>query len=206
MHPDEVAWDSPESVSNAIAEHFPQLPPNVRIVLPSTPINSHSLMDLSDLVMTYTSTVGMEAAALGRPVAVSGAAHYRGKGFTIDVEGPGDLPALMVADDPTFEPRPDLALRYMFMWFYRLNIPIHALVPVGEAEAPDALDALEALPSSATRLAPGADPYVDFVCDRMLHGGPFVLPSALVRPVEGQVVAPTAPRGEGAPSRPAAAG
>jgi hypothetical protein len=35
------------------------------------------------------------------------------------------------------------------------------------------------LPESAAELLPGRDPHLDFVCDRILHGGEFFLPSEL---------------------------
>ena len=36
-----------------------------------------------------------------------------------------------------------------------------------------------AVPSDPERIKPGADPYLDFVCDRILDGAEFVLPDAL---------------------------
>ena len=179
IHPDEVGWGSTETLSGAIAEAFPELPPNVRVVAPEESISSYALMDASDLVLTYTSTVGVEAAVRGIPVAVCGEAHYRGKGFTIDVEGPGDLNALLsgTAEEPT---DPALALRYAFLFFHRLCIPFPAVEAKSAGLSAVDIDALERIPTRSEELAPGADPYVDFVCDRILGGGDFVLPEALV--------------------------
>jgi hypothetical protein len=137
-------------------------------------------MDSSDLVLTYTSTVGLEAAVRGIRVAVCGEAHYRGKGFTTDVEGPEHLDALLSgeADEATDTSR---AVRYAFMFFHRLCIPFPAVRAKSAGLSALDADALEHIPTSAGEVAPGADPYVDFVCERILTGGAFVLPEPLVR-------------------------
>ena len=36
-------------------------------------------------MLCYTTTVGLEAAVRGIPVAVAGETHYRGRGFTSDI-------------------------------------------------------------------------------------------------------------------------
>jgi len=41
-------------------------------------------MDVADLGLVYTTTVGLEMAMNGLPVIVSGQTHYRGRGFTMD--------------------------------------------------------------------------------------------------------------------------
>ena len=61
------------------------LPGNVRVVGPDDPISSYALLDVGDVVLTYASTIGLEAAVRGLPVAVAALTHYRECGFTIDV-------------------------------------------------------------------------------------------------------------------------
>jgi hypothetical protein len=102
---------------------------------------------------------------------VCGAAHYRGKGFTIDVAGPDDL-RRQLAGGEDFEPQPELAWRYAFMFFFQMCIPIQAVTE----PAPDVLGPL---PVRAADLAPGRDAYLDFLCERILEGGGFVLPAEL---------------------------
>jgi hypothetical protein len=171
VHPYEHAWGSAEPLEELLAEAFPELPPNVRIVGHDRSINSYALMDASDVVLTYTSTTGLEAALRGRPVAVCGAAHYRGKGFTIDVAGPDDL-RRQLAGTKAFEPQVELAWRYAFMFCFQMCIPVRAVTE----PTPDVLGPL---PTRAAELAPGRDPYLDFICERTLHGGSFVLPAEL---------------------------
>ncbi|HEY6396042.1 MAG TPA: hypothetical protein VIX82_01180 [Solirubrobacteraceae bacterium] len=89
LHPAEVRvrnHRTRESMLDVIAAHCPRLPANVRIVEPDDPISSYVLMARSRLGLVYTSTVGMELALAGVPVVVAGRTHYRGRGFTIDVD------------------------------------------------------------------------------------------------------------------------
>jgi len=176
IHPEELRWGSAESLKDAIDDAFGErLPRNVRVVLPDESINSYALMDSSDLVLTYTSTVGLEAAARGRVVGVCGAAHYRAKGFTIDVQHGEELDALLAGDGPLPEDRSELAWRYAFMFFFRMCIPF----PTVREQHPE-IDALAAIAGDAADVAPGADPYLDFVCEQIVSGGSFLLPEDLV--------------------------
>ena len=75
---------SGEPVPELIAERFPRLPDNVRVVEPAAPINTYGLMRLCDLGLVYTTTTGLEMAARGIPVIVAGKVHYSGRGFTTD--------------------------------------------------------------------------------------------------------------------------
>jgi hypothetical protein len=47
-------------------------------------VNTYDLVEVADLGLVYTTTVGMEMAMCGVPVIVSGQTHYRGRGFTYD--------------------------------------------------------------------------------------------------------------------------
>lgn len=87
-HPAEVQLGraTSERVEKRVNEVLSSVPSNVRIVPPESDISSYRLMEMSDAVVVYTSTTGLEAAVRGNPVVVAGETHYRGKGFTIDVE------------------------------------------------------------------------------------------------------------------------
>lgn len=47
-------------------------------------INSFSVLEITDVAVTHTSTIGLEMAMLGKPSIILGATHYKGKQFTID--------------------------------------------------------------------------------------------------------------------------
>ena len=58
---------------------------------PDRPLSSYGLLAVSKLVLCYTTTVGLEAAVRGVPVAVAAETHYRGRGFTSDIASRRDL-------------------------------------------------------------------------------------------------------------------
>ena len=168
-HPEEVIWESRERIHNAVMGAVSG-ETNIRVIRPDEPIDSYSLIDACDLALTYTSTVGLEAAARGKPVAVSGDVHYRGKGFTTDVSSPSELTNLLRGAVEPEPPAVDLARRYAYMFFFRIMIPIPSIAHSHTRVA--------RLPGGA-ELAPNADPFVDFLCDRIIDGSPFLLPRNL---------------------------
>jgi hypothetical protein len=87
LHPAEVRLanhPTVERMADHVRREMPSLPANVRIVAPESPVSSYSLIDVARAGLVYTSTVGLEMAARGIPVAVAGVTHYKGLGFTLD--------------------------------------------------------------------------------------------------------------------------
>lgn len=173
IHPGEARWGTNEDVAAAVRERLGAVPANVRIVPAAQPLNSYALLGLSDLALVYTTTVGLEAANLGIPVVVAGATHYRDRGFTHDVTTADEQLELMRSPGLAVSAQQrELALRYAFTFFFRALIPF-GIVPQGGG-------GVTSLPVSAGEIAPGADPYLDLVCDRILHGGVFAVPDELI--------------------------
>lgn len=172
IHPGEEIWGTRERVERELLDAVGQLPENVRIVPGAEALSSYALLDLSDLILTYTTTVGLEAACRGKPVAVAGETHYRGRGFTIDVDGPEQLGAVLSKlHGPLGDEEVELALRYAFAFFFRAMVPFPAMRggPAGVTR----------VPAAEHEIAPGADPYLDWICDRILDGADFALPDEL---------------------------
>jgi hypothetical protein len=159
-------------VQEIIVSRLGAIPANVRFVSAEDALSSYALVDISDLVLTYTTTVGLEAAVRGKRVAVAGDTHYRGRGFTTDIAGPDDLAGVM-ALEPGRPPTEsvELALRYAHMFFFR------AMIPFPKIEAYNGK--VRRFPRKAVELEPGADPYLDWICARILDGGHFGLPDEL---------------------------
>jgi hypothetical protein len=171
IHPSEGRWGTDQPADVEIRRRVGRLPANVRIVAASDPLSSYGLLAITDLVLGYTTTVGLEAAVRGIPVAVAGRTHYRARGFTFDIDSPADLERV-IRERPTMSPEQvELARRYAFAFFFRLMIPFPQIRTAG--------DRIVSLPTSADELLPGRDPYLDFVCDRILDGGDFFLPPEL---------------------------
>ena len=83
IHPGERYTKGP-SVAEVVRQAIPDLPGHIHLVQAHDPINTYDLIGISDLGLVYTTTVGMEMAMGGVPAIVSGATHYRSKGFTLD--------------------------------------------------------------------------------------------------------------------------
>jgi hypothetical protein len=174
VHPAESRWGTAQPVETELAARVGELPDNVRLVRPDDPLSSYGLLAITNLALCYTTTVGLEAAVRGIPVAVAAKTHYRGRGFTVDLESPADLEAAL-ADPPTMTPEQvELARRYAFAFFFRRMIPFRHVRVVGGW--------VVEVPTSAGQLLPGRDPYLDFICDRILNGGDLFLPSTLALP------------------------
>jgi hypothetical protein len=171
VHPAEARWGTAQPVEAELTKRVGTLPRNVLLVRPDNPLSSYGLLEVSDLVLCYATTVGLEAAVRGVPVAVAGRTHYRGRGFTTDIVTHADLETV-IADPPAMSSEQvELARRYAFAFFFRLMIPF--------THVRDAGGRLATVPASSDELLPGRDPYLDFVCERILDGGDFYLPSAL---------------------------
>lgn len=85
IHPGETLTVGP-SVMEIVRRVLPELPPHIHLVGPSEKVNTYDLMEITDLALVYTTTAGLEMALRGIPVLVSGRAHYREKGFTLDAQ------------------------------------------------------------------------------------------------------------------------
>ena len=67
-------------VASILSERFGD-DPRCRFVAAGDPVNTYDLVDSARLVLPFVSTVGVEAAAIGKPVLVSGASYYADLGF-----------------------------------------------------------------------------------------------------------------------------
>ncbi len=85
IHPAET-WTVGPSVAEIIQQVLPELPAHIHLIGPREKVNTYDLMEIADLALVYTTTAGLEMATRGIPVLVSGRAHYRGKGFTLEAD------------------------------------------------------------------------------------------------------------------------
>jgi len=83
IHPGEVLTHG-LSMVDVVHQVIPKLPEHIRLVGPKDKMNTYDLIEVADLGLVYTTTVGMEMAMSGVPVIVAGHTHYRGRGFTYD--------------------------------------------------------------------------------------------------------------------------
>jgi capsule polysaccharide export protein KpsC/LpsZ len=83
IHPGELITKAP-SVADLVHKVLLSIPENIHLIPADAKVNTYDIVEIADLGLVYTTTVGMEIAMSGVPVIVVGNTHYRGKGFTID--------------------------------------------------------------------------------------------------------------------------
>jgi len=172
IHPAEVRLpflEPRQSVTTMVRRHFPELPPNVRLIDPTSSLSSYTLMSMSALGLVYTSTTGMEMALRGKPVVVAGRSYYSGKGFTFDAASPEHFEELIeraLSTNLTNE-QVELARRYAFLFFFRHHIPFPLTTTSTGSRIRFNFDSLD-------ELRPGNVPFLDLVCDGILQERPFL--------------------------------
>jgi hypothetical protein len=83
VHPGEVLTHG-LSMAEVVRQVLPRLPAHIRLIGPREKVNTYDLIEVADVGLVYTTTVGLEMAMYGLPVLVTGETHYRGRGFTYD--------------------------------------------------------------------------------------------------------------------------
>ncbi len=177
IHPAEVRLAnhvSREPMEDLIDDALPRLPANVRIVPPESTISSYALIEMCNVGLVYTSTMGLEMAARGLTVICAAAAHYGRRGFTVDPASVDEyLTALgrAVITPVTAlerEGRRELALRYSHLFFFRF----HQMLDVVHEEARSRPNVCVV---DATELREGHSPSLDRVVRGIWDGVDRVL-------------------------------
>jgi len=126
IHPAEVVIGTNQPFSSIIDQRVPELPDNVRIIKPDEQVNSWSIMQIADLGLVHTSTIGMEMPLEDIPCAVVSRTHYRDRGFTFDVQTEEEYFELIENWEPSrFDAAAakKFARRYAFLLFERYQLP-----------------------------------------------------------------------------------
>ncbi|HVF41153.1 MAG TPA: hypothetical protein VM939_14720 [Gemmatimonadaceae bacterium] len=176
VHPVEARDNPATGVQRLIERHFPELPDHVRVIGAEADLSPANLYELVDGGVTVYGTAGLELALLGKPVVVSGEAHYGGKGFTHEGLTP-DTYRRLLRQIPVLGPlTPDqreCVRKYAYSHFIAREIPIETVR--------DPASTWWSLQSrKLDTLEPGKDPFVEFICDRLLDGRDFNMGESLV--------------------------
>jgi hypothetical protein len=175
VHPAETQVEGRESydrVAEWIAERYPRLPSNVRVVPPAQPVDSYALMRTARLGLVYATTAGLELALHNVPLVVAGDAHYRGKGFTYDPTSVRDFDVvvnnLLDGGAALNGDSADLAQKYAHLFFLRRTFPASVVNEPVYAQGRLAYSALDDLNVGKNRT-------LDVICDGILTGSEFVI-------------------------------
>lgn len=166
-HPAEVRTpgaQSREPVGAIIASHFGTLPPNVTLIEADDPVSTYPYLRCADVVLVYTSTVGLEAALAGKPCITAGDAHFVRKGFSLDPADRDDyfqVLAHTVANPEAVKPDVGLARRYASFFFFGAQVPSDRWVWEPQA-------GLARITSDSQVLRPGEDEGLDRICEWIL--------------------------------------
>ncbi len=174
IHPAEVQMKGTarDRVDDFIHKRFPNLPPNIRVVAPEDKLSSYSIIPIADIILIYTTTIGMESAILGKAVITAAQTHYANHGFTIDSRSREDYFSALVDLKRLSEFNNNasivaLARKYAYLFFFKQMLPF----PYVEFEGPKYLPRLRL--KEWDDLAPGRDPHLDSICDGILHLKPI---------------------------------
>jgi len=143
---------------------------SIRIVDAEDDIYSYTLAEMADAIGVYTSSIAIELATRGILPWVAGKVHYRGKGFTIDLEGVEHLYHLLDQDQwerKLGEEGKALARRYLYARVERQVTGIPFLTRHATAYTRPNFKDLQFM-------IPRHDPQVDTLVDRVLDGKPFI--------------------------------
>ena len=179
VHPAEVQsmLATRQPIADEIAREFPELPPNVRVIPPSSRLSSYTLAEISKASLIYGTKMGLEIAARGTPLIIAGETFNRGKGYSYDAESREQYFGLLdrVTELPRNSPQMvERAKKYAYHLFYRLMIdfPLFSVTSSFKLTEPrlnfETLDAL----------LPGRLPQLDLICQGIIDGTtPFIYDS-----------------------------
>lgn len=128
IHPGEILTRE-YSMVDVVRQTLPELPEYIHVIQPEEKINTYDLVDITDVGLVYTTTVGLEMALKGIPVVVTGQTHYRDRGFTFDPNSWVEYFKLlgMILENPKqfklSKEKITLAWKYAYHFFYTFPLP-----------------------------------------------------------------------------------
>ncbi len=128
VHPGETLTHG-TSMVDVVKAALGEIPSHIKLIEPDEKVNTYDILEITDLGLVYTTTVGLEMAMRGIPVITAGKTHYRGRGFTMDPTSWETYDAILDAslDDlksaRLTEEQIELAWRYAYLFFFEFAKP-----------------------------------------------------------------------------------
>lgn len=129
VHPGEKLVPQARSMATVVRAALPELPDHIHVIAALDPINTYDLIEVADVGLAYTTTVGLETAMNGRPVISCGQTHYRGRGITLDPNSWEEYYAILekvLQDIPGHqltEKQVEFAWNYAYRFFFEYPRP-----------------------------------------------------------------------------------
>jgi hypothetical protein len=184
VHPAEIKGTIPsrQPIIHEIKKKFPELPSNIIIIPPESPISTYVVMMQCNAVLIYGTKAGVELSSMSLPIIVGGEAWIRNKGITMDASSPEEYLHLLnqlPLNGKINEVITQRARKYAYHFFFRRMIPLSCVEPV-PGWPPYKLSL-----SSIKELMPGMDTGLDVICDGILNGREFIYPAEIIsQPME----------------------
>ncbi len=146
-------------------------PDNVSIVQPADDVSSFDLMQAADFGLVWHSSIGLEMAALGRPVLRAGRYWFRDADFMQSPNDPTTYASALegLLREPSTPNSIDHAIaawRFAYCWFFRQSIDFPLVKQPDWASGEPAYDAID-------DLQPDQDSALDKVCSIIMDGAPI---------------------------------
>lgn len=176
VHPAEALYDPNAGVERLVSTRFPGLPSHVKLIPAEEDISPLEFFDVVDGGVTVYGTSGLELALGGKPVILAGEAHYGGRGFTedgLDVETYRELLARAASIGPLTAEQTALARQYAHLLFVQRQIPLPVVRDPNSVWWSLQHDKRD-------DLVPGGEPFLNFICERLMDGEDFIMNRQLV--------------------------
>jgi len=180
IHPAENIIGTNQPMIQLIREHFTdEIPENVILLDSGAPVNSWSLLKITDIGLVHTSTVGMELSLEGIPCVCVSKTHYRDKGFTIDVKSKEEYFDILSSGISSFDKEltQTKAKRYAYLLFLRYQLPMPFYNPVSHISIHSFKE------TNWEKIT--NDPVIPFIIKGIEEQTEFVLPDEVVYKIYG---------------------
>ena len=167
-HPYEQEFSSfdslPHSLANIIKARWENIPPNVIFIDADSPISSFDVYELADVGMVHSTRSGCEMAMYGVPTILTAEAHYRNKGFTIDIKNDGEFFEVIEEilehgeSELVIQNRTEIARKYWLLY------NSHGYINLGMFEG-GWHQPFQIKFSDVDHFMPGANDKLDYICD-----------------------------------------
>ena len=132
IHPAEVTGKikSRDRVLDFINMKFPDLPSNVIVIGPDQEVSTYALMQTCNLGLVFATKAGIELAALGKPLIVTGESWIRDRGLSIDPTSKSqyfDYLKEFAKDPNSLKTNVDAALKFAHYFFFQKTIVIKSI-------------------------------------------------------------------------------
>jgi hypothetical protein len=129
VHPGEKLVPQAKSMATVVHEALSEIPSHIHLIGALDNVNTYDLIEIADLGLAYTTTVGVETAMNGIPVISCGQTHYRRRGFSIDPNSWDEYFAMLdrvlsdLPDHRLSEEQVAKAWNYAFRFFFEYPRP-----------------------------------------------------------------------------------